>query len=66
MKQIPNVEQMQALVDFAKQYGRTWKSELRFAWETGIYPSNCNAPALQQVRNVYGPTWLVNFRIGAK
>lgn len=63
MKQTPNAEQMQALIDFAKKNGRTWKGELHYAWETGKYPYNCNSSALQQVRNGFGPTWLSRFRI---
>jgi len=51
----------QALKNFASNEGRCWKSALRHCWETGIYPNGCRSDLLQQVRNIYGPSWLVKF-----
>lgn len=59
----PNAEQIQALSDFAAAHGRNWKRDLRHAWETGDYPADCNDAALQQVRNIFGPSWLVRFSL---
>jgi hypothetical protein len=46
-------EQALALWRFAKDWGRTWKSQLRDRWEWG----GTNA-VLQGLRNSHGPTWL--------
>lgn len=58
-----SAEQLNALRCFAAQYGRRWKSELRDCWMTGNYPSDCDSAALQNVRNAFGPSWLVRFRL---
>ena len=51
-------EMREALRDFAKQYGRSWKTELRNAWMRGVDVGS----ALQQVRNVIGPSGLDRIR----
>jgi hypothetical protein len=63
-KQMPNAEQLEALKQFAASNGRTWKSALRHAWETGDYgviQYTNQAAYLQQIRNSFGPSWLVRF-----
>jgi len=61
----PNEKQVQALREFAAAHGRNWKSVLRQSWMTGDYSNapNDTAVYLQQVRNNFGPTWLVRFRL---
>lgn len=58
-------EQLAALQDFARRYGRDWKNYLRAAWagETwrGIRPSDTGP--LRDVRNTFGPSWLTSFRL---
>ena len=59
-------EQLAALRTFAHQHGRTWKAVLRDAWFSGNYPHSAdeNSDALlQQVRNTFGPSWLLSFRL---
>ena len=56
-------DQYAALHAFAARHGRHWKQFLRHAWETGCWTFGADSPALQSVRNQFGPTWLVNFRI---
>lgn len=56
-------EQQQALRAFAKKHGRYWKQELRWCWETGRYEDSDDSASLQQVRNGFGPSWLVRFRL---
>lgn len=63
MKQQLSPEQMDAVQRFAAQMGRTWKSELRDAWMTGNYPAGCMSNTLQQIRNAFGPSWLVRFSL---
>lgn len=46
----PTTEQIQALVTFATANGRTWKSRRR-------------SDLLQQLRNSFGPPWLVRFSL---
>jgi hypothetical protein len=60
----PTSEQLAALRDFAAEWGRQWKAELRSVWETGNYSYRDQdiAPALQQVRNQFGPAWLKRFQ----
>lgn len=57
MNEHPTTEQMAALRKYAAENGRTWKSQLLTEWERGTATG-----ALQQVRNAFGPTWLVRFR----
>lgn len=57
-------DQYQALSDWETKYGRTWKSKLRNAWITGNYDAFTGSNYLQQMRNSYGPSWLVGFRFG--
>lgn len=65
MKELLSIEHLSALRLFASAHGRNWKSELRQAWMTGNYPTGSILPALQQIRNQYGPTWLVRFSLNA-
>lgn len=55
----PTPEQMQAVRTWAEQYGRRWKAALRDAWMTGNYDGFEDANHLQQLRNQFGPAWLV-------
>jgi hypothetical protein len=56
-------EQLQALRAFASRHGRSWKWQLNVAWTTGLYPSmDDDSGALQQIRNTFGPSWLVRFK----
>ena len=57
------VEQLAALQTFARENGRNWKSALRHSWETGDYCTNADSASLQQIRNTFGPSWLVRFRL---
>lgn len=51
--------QLQALKDFAKENGRTWKASLSLAWMQAAARVNGEvSPELQQVRNTLGPAWL--------
>lgn len=63
MSKRPTMEQMEALRAFASTHGRNWKSVLRDSWMSGIYPTDCDSASLQQVRNAFGPSWLVRFRL---
>jgi hypothetical protein len=64
---LPTQEQLAALTRFATKYGRTWKSKLGDVWMDGNYHgtmfSGSDAYHLQQIRNQFGPSWLVNFRL---
>jgi hypothetical protein len=59
----PSTEQIDALKQFAAIHGRYWKSVLRDAWMDGDYRGFENSWLLQQVRNTFGPSWLVRFRL---
>ena len=56
-------EQLAALRTFAQDNGRNWKRELNHAWSTGDWSHDYadNSGLLQQVRNTFGPSWLVKF-----
>ena len=56
--------QLAALRTFAQANGRNWKSALNDAWSTGRYRNYNGADdegALQEIRNYFGPSWLVRF-----
>lgn len=55
----PSPEQMKALREFAAKNGRNWKSELNRLWFSGG-----TYGYLQQIRNEFGPRWLMNLRLG--
>ena len=57
-----NPEQYNALRSMATTYGRTWKSRLRLMWYDGDYEGREDAGLLQQIRNNFGPSWLIRFR----
>lgn len=62
----PTTEQIEALKTFAAANGRTWKQALRHAWETGRYDDyngTERSDLLQQVRNSFGPSWLIRFSL---
>lgn len=63
MPKQPTAEQLNALAHYAAAHGRTWKSQLNHAWMTGDYWSSDQSNYLQQVRNEFGPSWLVRFKL---
>jgi hypothetical protein len=59
-----SAEQLAALRTFATANGAQWKSKLNVAWMTGRYNDYNGTEEyglLQQVRNTFGPSWLVKF-----
>lgn len=65
----PAREHLAALQTFATANGRTWKSRLRAAWESGRYCDYNGADdvaSLQYLRNAFGPSWLTRFRFDAQ
>jgi hypothetical protein len=62
----PNPEQLQALRAFAASNGRTWKAKLNAAWCNGTDTSNTNGALLRQIRNAFGPQWLITFNINTE
>ena len=59
----PNEQQMEAIKAFAKKYGRYWKSDLGAAWANGRDINEPNGHLLRQVRNNFGPKWLMKFKL---
>lgn len=53
---------------FAAVNGRYWKRELRHIWETCGYDAatlgKARSEVLQQIRNQFGPSWLMRVSIG--
>jgi len=59
-----NADQLAALRTFADANGRDWKFKLNHAWMSGRYREYRGTNEyglLQQVRNTFGPSWLVKF-----
>lgn len=52
------LEQVTALRVYAEKHGRNWRAKLCDEWTTG----KCQGP-LQQVRNIRGPSWLMQVRL---
>lgn len=56
-------EQLKAVQTYAANNGRQWKRLLNHAWMTGDYQVEDDSASLQQIRNSFGPSWLVRFRL---
>ena len=56
----PSQEQLAALQNFATTNGRSWKRALLSAWGNGGCDRLAEGALLQQVRNQFGPTWLMS------
>lgn len=50
----PTSVQLDALVAYAREHGRNWKAKLLDDWAQAR-----TVGPLQEVRNQFGPTWLV-------
>ena len=62
----PTPEQLAALQRYARDNGRNWKRELCSAWFDGSdVTRNVDGPYLRQVRNTFGPQWLMKFKLPA-
>lgn len=59
----PNEEQLAALRRFARRHGQRWKHALRLAWETGRDENLHDGALLRQVRNQFGPAWLLKTKL---
>jgi hypothetical protein len=58
-------EQFEAMQRYAVQHGQTWKRALSSAWETGADEREPDGVYLRQIRNTFGPSWLMKFRMPA-
>jgi hypothetical protein len=56
-----NPDQATAIRSFAAQHGRYWKEKLRDVWLTDPFIPHC--ALLRQVRNQFGPAWLVKVKV---
>jgi hypothetical protein len=57
-------EQHEALKQYAAENGSTWKTKLAIDWQFARAQVNGQHSALlQQVRNQFGPSWLVGFKL---
>lgn len=61
-KQELTLEQLERLLEFKAEHGRTWKDTLRHMWMNGQDANQRDGGLLRQIRNNFGPTWLNNFR----
>lgn len=43
-----------------------WKSKLNEKWMNGRYSCEDDSAGLQQIRNSFGPSWLVKFKLGLR
>jgi hypothetical protein len=55
-----------AIKRLAKRWGRLWKAQLRYAWESGRYGligvDDIDESALQRLRNRVGPSGLLKIK----
>ncbi len=58
MKKTLTPEQTTAIQEYAAVHGRTWKSQLSADWLQGR-----TTGALQVLRNAFGPSWLVGYKL---
>lgn len=59
-EQGPSAEQIEALRAYRAQHGRRWKSRLLAEWHSS---TGDEGPELRQVRNTFGPSWLLTWRL---
>jgi hypothetical protein len=56
-------EQILAIGAFVDRYGRRWKTHMRRVWEGGAADFRPeHIPAVRQLRNDFGPSWLKDFK----
>lgn len=55
------VDELAALIRFARANGRSWKSRLCDAWASGHDEREDDASALRRIRNRIGPSGLMKF-----
>lgn len=55
----PSPDQASAVLGFAEEHGRNWKSALSTCWMRASYEGREDGHLLQQVRNQLGPSWLI-------
>jgi len=57
-------DQRDALKLFSEKNGQAWKDKLNLAWSSGSYKGldGSQSALLQQVRNQFGPEWLVKLK----
>lgn len=56
----PSAEEIDALRAYRAQHGRRWKSRLL---AERLSSTGDEGPELRQVRNTFGPSWLLNYRL---
>lgn len=59
----PNEQQLAAIRNFARIYGRRWKEHLNDFWCSGRDEREEDAALLRQLRNDFGPSWLAEFNL---
>lgn len=55
-----SAEQIDALRAYRDRHGRRWKSRLLAEW---LSSTGDEGPELRQVRNTFGPSWLLSYRL---
>jgi hypothetical protein len=64
MSKAPTQAQIGALRLFQQTHGRSWKLQLSEAWENGTDLEEPQGEALRQLRDEFGPKWLLLFDPG--
>ena len=54
----PTESQIAALRSYAAEHGRYWKAKLLHDWLKDVSEGE-----LQAIRNAFGPSWLLTFRL---
>lgn len=57
------VDELTALIRYARAHGRLWKRDLCDAWASGRDEREVDASALRRVRNTVGPSGLTKFAL---
>jgi hypothetical protein len=65
MAKQPTVEQLRALIAWAKEHPDNWKAALQTAWMTAGAGVRSYSPELQQLRNGFGEGWLQRQTLGS-
>lgn len=54
----PTTEEMTAIKNYARRWGRYWKEKLATQWWDGSDAAEIDGYLLRRVRNNFGPAWL--------
>lgn len=56
---MPNEDQLKALRDYKRSHGDNWIIHLNMDWASGADMQRPYGSLLRQIRNTFGPAWVI-------